>query len=266
MRSMNGTGRVTFLSALLGIGLAAPAFTEPPVGSPGSARARSQAALPSDSSATPDPKPEWGTTDWVLLVVGMMGFSQLQDGQWNHYSDGWSYRSGGANGGTCVGLHLPSGALLSAITTYTNDTNASDDIQYILYKQDLVTNTGTMIFNWSTSGTPGIQRQARQLAAAETIDNYNTAYELCIYHGATGPTLQSGGATLWYKLQVSPAPATATFADVPTSSPFSQYVEALYAAGLIAGCGGGNYCPTNPVTRGQMAVFLARAFGMHWPY
>jgi hypothetical protein len=28
--------------------------------------------------------------------------------------------------------------------------------------------------------------------------------------------------------------------------------------GITAGCGGGNYCPTTPVTRDQMAVFLLK--------
>jgi hypothetical protein len=32
--------------------------------------------------------------------------------------------------------------------------------------------------------------------------------------------------------------------------------------GIAAGCGGGNYCPAEPVTREQMAVLLAGAFGM----
>jgi S-layer family protein len=63
------------------------------------------------------------------------------------------------------------------------------------------------------------------------------------------------GAVLGYKLQVSPAPANATFGDVPTSHPFFQFVEALAKSGITGGCGGGNYCPDNPVTRGQMAVF-----------
>ena len=30
--------------------------------------------------------------------------------------------------------------------------------------------------------------------------------------------------------------------------------------GITAGCGGGNYCPTLPSTRGQMAVFLTKTF------
>ncbi|HEX4438485.1 MAG TPA: S-layer homology domain-containing protein, partial [Thermoanaerobaculia bacterium] len=41
--------------------------------------------------------------------------------------------------------------------------------------------------------------------------------------------------------------------------------EALNAAGITGGCGNGNYCPDGPVTRGQMAVFLSKALGLHWP-
>jgi hypothetical protein len=63
---------------------------------------------------------------------------------------------------------------------------------------------------------------------------------------------------------VSPAPATATFGDVPTSHPFFRYVEALVASGITAGCGGGNYCPDAALTRGQMAVFLSKALGLHF--
>lgn len=68
-----------------------------------------------------------------------------------------------------------------------------------------------------------------------------------------------------WRRTVSPAPGAATFNDVPTSHPFFQYIEALAASGITGGCGAGNYCPDNPVTRGQMAVFLAKALGLHWP-
>jgi hypothetical protein len=30
----------------------------------------------------------------------------------------------------------------------------------------------------------------------------------------------------------------------------------------VGGCGGGNYCPTAPVTREQMGVFLSVTFGL----
>jgi hypothetical protein len=33
---------------------------------------------------------------------------------------------------------------------------------------------------------------------------------------------------------------------------------------FTAGCGGGNYCPDAPLTRGQMAAFLSKALGLHF--
>jgi hypothetical protein len=50
-----------------------------------------------------------------------------------------------------------------------------------------------------------------------------------------------------------------SFPDVPTSNPFYFHVENLFHNGITGGCGGGGYCPTTPVTRGQMAVFLLKA-------
>ena len=63
---------------------------------------------------------------------------------------------------------------------------------------------------------------------------------------------------------VSPAPGSATFNDVPTNHPFFQFIEALKASGITGGCQASPplYCPDNSVTRGQMAVFLAKALGL----
>ena len=73
------------------------------------------------------------------------------------------------------------------------------------------------------------------------------------------------GAAVRWSRNVSPAPATATFGDVPTTHWAFQFVEALAASGVVGGCGSGDYCPNAPVTRGQMAVYLAASLGMHWP-
>jgi hypothetical protein len=59
-----------------------------------------------------------------------------------------------------------------------------------------------------------------------------------------------------------PPCTTAAFPDVPCSSPFAAWVQELVARGITAGCGGGLYCPTDPVTRAQMAVFLTKTFGL----
>jgi len=49
------------------------------------------------------------------------------------------------------------------------------------------------------------------------------------------------------------------FLDVANSNQFHTDIERVYDARITAGCGGGNYCPSQPVTREQMAAFLARA-------
>jgi hypothetical protein len=59
-----------------------------------------------------------------------------------------------------------------------------------------------------------------------------------------------------------PPCTTATFSDVPCSSPFAPWVQELVARGITAGCATGLYCPTDPVTRAQMAVFLTKTFGL----
>ena len=83
--------------------------------------------------------------------------------------------------------------------------------------------------------------------------------------GPVDNTVKFNSVTVFYRRAVSPAPALATFNDVPASHPFFQYVEALAASAITAGCGNGNFCPEAPLTRGQMAVFLSKALGLHWP-
>ncbi len=59
-----------------------------------------------------------------------------------------------------------------------------------------------------------------------------------------------------------PACVTATFDDVPCDNPFAPWIYDLVARGITGGCGGGLYCPGSPATRGQMAVFLTKTFGL----
>ncbi len=60
----------------------------------------------------------------------------------------------------------------------------------------------------------------------------------------------------------TPPPAAGMFDDVPPSNQFAPWIEQLAAEGVTAGCGGGNYCPGSPNTRGQMAVFLVKTFSL----
>ncbi len=59
-----------------------------------------------------------------------------------------------------------------------------------------------------------------------------------------------------------PPACAGTFPDVPCPSTFASWIEQLAAENITGGCGGGNYCPGNPNTRGQMAVFIVKTFGL----
>jgi hypothetical protein len=103
-----------------------------------------------------------------------------------------------------------------------------------------------------------------------TVNNLDCAYTVRVRLTDPGKPPAAYGIRVrkmlvqWFR-QVSPPPAAATFGDVPMNHPFFQFVEALSRSGITGGCGGGNYCPDAPLTRGQMAVFLAKALGLQWP-
>jgi S-layer homology domain len=175
-------------------------------------------------------------------------------------------------GGYCIQAipRLPNGALLTSIEAYFCNTNPdhSHTLGVELYKT-LYDGTGLIplgvgVYSTSQNGCGEfeivdltslnyqVNYYDNQLILAAVIDDQDGAQALA-------------GVNLYYRLQVSPAPPAATFNDVPTSDPAFQFVEALVASGITVGCGGGNYCPNEPLTRRQMAVFLSKALGLQWP-
>ncbi len=58
-----------------------------------------------------------------------------------------------------------------------------------------------------------------------------------------------------------PNTCTGLFGDVPTDHPFCGFIERMVDDGFTGGCGGNAFCPNDPVTRGQMAVFIEAALG-----
>ena len=63
-------------------------------------------------------------------------------------------------------------------------------------------------------------------------------------------------------------PATQRFTDVPASNPFYAYIDEYAQRGIWQGCTDGQqhstFCPSDPVTRAQMAHILVQAFGANW--
>ena len=52
------------------------------------------------------------------------------------------------------------------------------------------------------------------------------------------------------------------FGDVSTSHWAAAWIKQLALEGITSGCGGGNYCPDDSVTRAQMAKFLVLTFNL----
>ena len=81
-------------------------------------------------------------------------------------------------------------------------------------------------------------------------------------YGVNDPTLRQQMAVFLlkakYGLCYQPPPCAGIFTDVPCSSSFAPWIEALSAEGITGGCGAGIYCPQDPVRRDQMAVFLLK--------
>jgi hypothetical protein len=50
-----------------------------------------------------------------------------------------------------------------------------------------------------------------------------------------------------------------SFTDVPRSQPFYVKIETLLHSGITSGCAPGQYCPSDALSRGQMAIFVAKA-------
>jgi hypothetical protein len=210
----------------------------------------------------PAPDPAWGTSVESALVIGAFEFQP--------YSPGTTTDVGGATADRFVtaapvttimvaGFHLPKGALITGFDLLGCNTAAST-MAIQLHREPTGGNVIVGTLTIVASAGCGAFRQN----VSHQVDATTGPYLLVWVPTVTASTQKITAMRVYYKLQISPDPATATFTDVPVGHPFHRFVEALVAAGITGGCGGGNYCPDAPVTRGQMAVFLAGALGLHW--
>ena len=174
--------------------------------------------------------------------------------------------STGSLSGFVVSPHLPSGALLTYFELDSCDQDPALDVEAYLYACDNLGNCGSPItLKSSNNATPCGYTSADVLGAGIQIDNYRNQVTVVVATRSGNFNTRFAGVILGYKLQVSPPPPFADFNDVPTDHPYFQFIEALVDSGITAGCGNGDYCPDRPITRGEMAVFVAKALGLQWP-
>jgi len=156
---------------------------------------------------------------------------------------------------------------VTAIEIDACDTSATAEVALSFNKcpPHLAGCTAAVTVVTGVAATPGCQFFTLGVpGGGETLDQTSYAYNLLVYLGTADMSTSFDAVRVYWQRQVSPAPATATFADVPTTHPFFRVIEALAASGITSGCGGGNFCPDGVVTRQEVAKFLTRALGLSY--
>ena len=166
-------------------------------------------------------------------------------------------------------ISLSAGARLKSVWCDVYDANASLNvaIQIVRSSYNTATHANVSTFLASDTSTGSGGYQAVSFLVPDEVIRYEVINEMRLFVLRVGlpPNTRFRSCRLTWQRTVSAPPGGASFADVPVGHPLHQFVEALVAAGVTGGCGGGNYCPNAPLTRGQMAVFLGAALGLHWP-
>ena len=209
---------------------------------------------------------EFGIQDYTVTTISATTFTVGQDFGYAYFTTPSFGRTTDPNvdGFYFANLNIPAGAIIDYIgLNTTTDTTAAIGVE-LAYRDSSANILPIVAFSSSIHGW-GTEYNA---SAVGYHVGSNLGAELVIkVENAPNPNPQYfGWVEVWWHRTVSPAPGIASFVDVPTTSPIFQFVEALKASGITAGCDATHYCPNNPLTRGQMAVFLAAALGLHWPY
>jgi hypothetical protein len=210
----------------------------------------------------------YGLGDQVLSLGHAAFRGQQSNVAFYMGADGYLYSTLGAT--YVASIVLPEGALITQICVYGNVSDAAQPVSASLDRERLLAGgqgpPGWGSLGGATDDVPvgyGVVCSDLAYEVHNQFDGFNVAHDLLVdAQGTSG----FGGVRLTWHRQVSLAPASPTFADVQPDDFGFQQIEALVASGITGGCGGGNYCPNATLTRAQMAVFLAKALGLHWPY
>ncbi|HEY7370274.1 MAG TPA: S-layer homology domain-containing protein, partial [Thermoanaerobaculia bacterium] len=226
-----------------------------------------------DQRSSPAEPKEFGTADfgWTTILGNQhTPHSTLYD--YAFLDSGEIYVTSGATIAVFdAQLHFSSGVLLHQVTWFGRDAAMFQSLQGLILRVcqsgippgapvTTILGSGQSINNDSFSFTV-------ILSGGEVVRNLNCAYLARSVIESTDPdtdlTLRKVRAG-WQR-QVSPSPVSATFPnDVPTTHPYFRFIEALARSGITAGCAPGSFCPNSPITRGEMAVFLSAALGLHF--
>src|SRR5208283_4138058 len=174
----------------------------------------------------------------------------------------------GWSGGGCSGTGTCSFSL-NANTTVTATFSAPQPTLYTVTATagtgGSITPSGSTTVNSGSSQTYTITPASGYSIATVTVDGASAgAVSSYTFSNVTAnhtisATFVPPTNTLATTPATTPSGSTTTFADVPAGYWAYPYIEAIYAAKITVGCGNGDFCPSEDVTRDQMAAFIIRS-------
>jgi hypothetical protein len=234
-----------------------------PLGHPAAAQTPA-AAQPIEAPTTPA---AYGTLDYTITTIPGVSFVPGSNGLVYNTSGSLARSVSAAGGHFYSALDIPAGAIIDYIGFNNLNDGTANVMAVHLWLRDIMGNV-TPLFaldntphtSWGTDLNPvplGLLWAGNRTLGHTLILDMEIAPSSSMQYFAS--------VEVWWKRSVSPAPGAATFNDVPTSYIYFRAIEALAASGITSGCGNGNFCPNQAVTRGELAKFLANALGLHWP-
>jgi len=245
MRPFPGFRLGLLLSALAATGGAAAASEPPP------------RLLPSTTEAPQ----EFGPGSSQTTVSALVFFPGFSDEPYN--TSGSLGRFGEVNRDEhfYAQLDLPFGAVIDFIAL----NNFNDGTPNVILLTLAFRNENGALGTIATIGNTGHASWSTDFSATPLNYLYDFALPLILDVEITSSASMQffGNVRVGWHRSVSTPPVSAYFGDVPMNHPFFQFISALYYSGITGGCQTSPplYCP---VTRGQMAVFLAKALGLNW--
>jgi len=224
------------------------------------------------AASTPRRPDAYGLTAYNIEAISDLSFTP-EDSSLSHASgpDFFRYLTSPGGGVFLAGATIPAGAVIDWIGLGTCDEPGGKWAVTLVERPD-DGNVSDLIIQMLSSEhgpdapcTTDYNATPLDFLVTSNVRRTIQVFVTQLDSAATDGSERFSSVEIWWHRTVSPAPAAATFNDVPTGHPFFQYIEALAASQITGGCGNGNYCPDAPLTRGQMAVFLSKALGLHFP-
>jgi len=203
---------------------------------------------------------EFGTQDEVSFWVHAIEFTQPENPGFSMNDRGYIRPKIDADKTFYAPLNVPNGVIVTNLVLYyLHGPLSFAPIEFT--------------FEWSVGNAPygPIDKVSSSQVGYGTVDtggetiNNDHMYRLVVDFPEDLKEVGFKGVKVSYQRQISPAPSTESFNDVPVGYFFHQHIEALAASGITTGFSDGTFRPKEYVTREQMAAFLSRALGLHHP-